>query len=68
MEPEYDIEEEAFFEFMDAREAALNAAVGHFMIRRPPVVLLRRIRDTTTEQTIRLAAQIALHARGVDWR
>jgi hypothetical protein len=61
-------EEEAFFDYMNAREAALVAATGSFMVDNVPSERLRAIAGSTTDNTIRLAAQIALHQRGEEWR
>lgn len=58
-------EELAFFDFLGAHEAALNAAVGALMVDNVPVERLRIIAETTTCSTIRLAAKVALwHRRG----
>jgi hypothetical protein len=51
----------AFFAYLDAREAALNAAVGCFLTNNVPVEHLRGIVEHTTEDTIKLAAKVALH-------
>ncbi len=60
-------EESAFFDFMDVRQAALEAAVGHMIVMNLPILNIRIIRDTATDPTLKFAAQIALHARGADW-
>ena len=61
-------EEEAFIDFMAVRQAALEAAVGHMVTLNLPTLHLRIIRDTATDDLLRFAAQIALHARGENWR
>ena len=61
-------EEESFFDYMDAREAALVAAAGSFTVSNVPSERLRIIAHSTTDDTIRLAAQIVLHQRGEEWR
>jgi hypothetical protein len=67
-----EIEENAWIDYMNAREAALQAAVGHFVVANIPTLYLREIVDTKTkggpENLVVFAAQIALHARGEPWR
>jgi hypothetical protein len=57
------LEEEAFIEFMNAREAALQGAVGYFMLANVPSHLIEAVRATTTEKTIALACSVALWHR-----
>jgi len=60
-------EERAFFDYMDAREAALVAAAGTFVVDNVPNQRLRIIAAFTTNEMIRLAAEIVLHQRGEDY-
>lgn len=68
-----ELEEAAFFDFMDARQAALDAAVGHFVVSNVPSSYLRVMvddtpeRDGATENLVVFAAQIVLHSRGLKW-
>jgi len=52
--------EAAYFDYLEAREAALNAAVGYFITANIPSDHLRIIAADTTERTIALAARVAL--------
>lgn len=56
-------EEEAFFDYMNAREAALVAAAGSFAVDNVPSARLRIIVAFTTNETISLAARIVLEQR-----
>jgi len=60
-------EERAFFDYMDARQACLTAAVGSFVTDNVSVESLRIIVGFTTNETIRFAAQIALDHAGEEW-
>ena len=57
------LSEAAFVDYLNAREAALNAAVGSLVADNVSAAILARIVETATEQTIVLAARIALHRR-----
>lgn len=60
-------EERAFDDYMGAREACLTAAVGSFVTDNVSSTSLTIIVRSTTDATIRLAAQIVLHSRGEPW-
>jgi hypothetical protein len=65
------LEEISFFEFLNAREAALQGAAGYFTIANVPTAYLREIVRASAgdpASIIALAAQTALYARGEDWR
>lgn len=57
-------EEEAFFDYMNAREASLVAAAGSFCVDNVPSERLRAIASWTTNEAIALAARIVLYQRG----
>jgi hypothetical protein len=61
-------QEAAYFDYLDAREAALNAAAGHFAVANVPTEHLRVIAANKGEDTISLAARVVLHQRGEAWR
>ena len=64
-----DTDEAAFFDFMDAREAALQAAIGHFTVCNVPTANLRyMVEQGRSQDVIVFAAQIVLHARGENWQ
>lgn len=52
---------------MNAREAALQAAVGSFLVANIPTAHLQAIAAGTTSEIIAFAARIALYQRGEDW-
>ncbi len=56
-------QEAAFFDFLDARERALEAAVGSFVVANVPTEHLEIIARDTTNEIIVLAARIVLHQR-----
>ena len=55
--------EAAYFDFLTAREAALQAAVGALLVDNVPVEHLRIIAASKSE-VIALAAKVALYHRG----
>jgi hypothetical protein len=57
------MDDDAFIEFMGAREAALQGAVGYFMLANVPSSLIEQVREMTTEKTIQLACSVALWHR-----
>ena len=61
-----EVKERAYFDYLEAREKALDAATGHFVASNVPDEHLRIISDSTTDQTIGLAARLALHRRGIE--
>jgi hypothetical protein len=63
--PETPEQERAFFDYMDAREDCLTAAVGSFVSNNVSTESLRIIVESTTDKTIKLAAQIVLETRGI---
>jgi hypothetical protein len=56
-------EEAAFFDYMNAREAALVAAAGSFAVDNVPSARLRLIAESYTNEMIVLAARIVLEQR-----
>lgn len=63
------IEEAAFFDYMEARERALEAAIGTFTVCNVPTPYLRHmVEQGTSRDLIVFAAQIVLHSRGENWR
>jgi hypothetical protein len=58
-----DFTEEAFFDYLGARGAALSAAVGHLLTDNVPVAHLEIIVSHTTNEILALAARIALYHR-----
>lgn len=57
------LEEQAFFDYLAAREAAIAAAVGVFLLDNVPRGRLERIAAMTTDEIVRLTARIALYQR-----
>ena len=57
-------QEQAYFDFLNAREAALLAAVGALVVDNVPADRLRIIAGSAMESTLALAARVALHHRG----
>ena len=56
-------QELAFIDYLQAREAALQAAAGYFATANVPSELLEIIVATTSNETISLAARIILYQR-----
>jgi hypothetical protein len=54
----------AYFDYLEAREVALQAAVGYFAVANIPTEHLREIAAKTTDSTIALAAKVVLYQRG----
>lgn len=58
------MDENAFIDYLGAREAALLGAAGYFSVANVSTESLRIIAETTTDETIRLAARVVLYQRG----
>ena len=56
--------DEAYFEYLEAREAAIQAAIGSFMMGNVPSSSIRTIYERTSNECIKLAASICLYQRG----
>ncbi len=67
MDENTDFSDDAYFDYLGAREAALQAAVGYFVTDNIPTHHLRLIVEHTRNEVIVLAANIALHQRG-EWK
>lgn len=52
--------EEAYFFYMEARQAALQAAIGYFITDQVPRKILHIISASTTNEMIKLAAEMVL--------
>ncbi len=57
-------DELAFFDFLNARGAAIAGAVGQLVTDNVPLDRVRLIAETTTDDIVKLAARIVLHQRG----
>lgn len=55
-------DEAAFFDLLEARERALDAAAGHFAVTNVPSERLRRIAESSSE-ILALAARVVLWQR-----
>ena len=53
-------EEEAYFHYMEARQASIQGAIGYFITDQVPSEMLHIIATTTTNEAIKLAAEIVL--------
>jgi hypothetical protein len=53
----------AFFEYLEARERALDAAAGYFAVANISSAILQEIARSTTNEIISLAARIVLWQR-----
>jgi len=61
--------ENAWLDYMDAREAALDAAAGRFVVNNVPTSHLREmVNQGNSRDVVTFAAQIVLHSRGEQWR
>lgn len=64
-----ELQENAWIDYMGARQSALEAAVGHFVTMNVPTSYLTEVvRSGKSSDLIVFAAQIALHQRGEEWR
>lgn len=68
MDSQEELDENAWLDHMGARQAALEAAVGHFIALNVPTAYLKVINQQTTDGIVQFAAQIVLHQRGEPWR
>lgn len=57
-----DDNEQAFFDFLEAREVALQAAAGYFAVANVPTASLEEI-ATSTSEIVALAARVVLYQR-----
>ncbi len=58
-----DDDDDAFFDYLEARQCALQAAAGYFAVANVPTDRLEQIVAHTTDPTVGLAAKVTLHQR-----